>query len=99
MSYKSDLIKEAELGDAEAQFNLATAYYVAIIPNKKKAFYWYECAAKQGHPEAQRFLGMCYLCGEGVKADEQMAYEWYILSARNGDVEAQKFLKTRGISY
>ena len=99
MGYKKDLMIAAEQGDAEAQFNLAVAYYVSLIPRYKKAVYWYEKAAMQGHAKAQEFLASCYFCGTGVKADEDIAISWYITAAKNGSEVAKQFLEVHGVEY
>ena len=99
MGYRKDLLKLAEQGDAEAQHNLALSYFVAIFPNNKKAVYWWEQAAKQGHVDAQYFLGHCYLCGKGVKADAEVGISWWVSAARNGQKDAQKRLADMEIEY
>ncbi|MDR2050983.1 MAG: sel1 repeat family protein [Deltaproteobacteria bacterium] len=50
--------KEAEQGDAEAQFNLGIAYSCGfgIVQNEEKAVYWYARAAAQGHDDARFFV-------------------------------------------
>ena len=53
MNLKKELLTLAEQGDAKAQFDLGNAYYVSLIPNNKKAVYWYERAARQGHADVQ----------------------------------------------
>ena len=45
-------------GQVDAQYNLGVAYYNGSCDvNYKKAFEWYEKAAKQGHAEAQHRSG------------------------------------------
>lgn len=70
-------LKAAEAGLAEAQFSVAMYYeYVAQRDNHtseseahKKAFNWFEKAAKNNHEAAQDFLALNYLYGKGVKQD------------------------------
>ncbi len=51
-------IKEAEQGNANAQYNLAVIYHIGekVDENYKEAIKWYTKAAKQGHSEAQKKL-------------------------------------------
>ena len=99
MSYKKELLKLAEQGDVEAQHDLALSYYVALFPSNKKAVYWWEKAARQGHVDAQYYLGSCYLCGKGVKADFEVAKSWFISAARNGQEDAKKILERMEVEY
>lgn len=54
-----ELIKKAEEGDAEAQFQLGLAYYNGdgINKNYRKAYYWFQKAIEQGNGDAQNYLG------------------------------------------
>ena len=54
-----ELIKQAEEGDAEAQFLLGLAYYDGngISKNYSKAYYWFQKAVGQGNNDAQIYLG------------------------------------------
>ena len=99
MGYKKDLMIAATQGDAEAQYNLAIAYYVALIPRNKKAACWFEKAARQGHAEAQQMLGTLYLCGTGVKSDIDLAISWYTSAAKNGSKTAKQWLEEHNIEY
>lgn len=47
----------------------------------RKAFYWMEQAANQGHPWALYFMGKYYEEGMGVSPDKQLALYWYRLAA------------------
>ena len=50
-----ELIKQADEGDAEAQFLLGLAFYDGngISQNYNKAYYWFQKAVKQGNNDAQ----------------------------------------------
>ena len=48
--------------------------------------------AEAGHVEAQRFLGLMYLLGDGVLTDHCKAVHWFRKSAEKGDVESQSRL-------
>lgn len=87
-----DLLRQAELGDANAQFDLGTAYLSGTDTTKDEAqaLVWLNKAARAGHPEAQFALGEMYAGGRGVVEDRVEAYFWYNISARNGSVAAAK---------
>jgi TPR repeat protein len=72
--------KAADQGNAEAQFKLATLFHEGAPGLKKspeRAFKLYEAAAKQGHVEAENWLGYCYQHGLGVAQSDKTAVEWY----------------------
>ena len=46
-------------------------------------------AAKQGHAEAQNYLGYAYASGHGVPKNYAEAMRWYRLAADQGNAEAQ----------
>ena len=50
---------------------------------------WYTKAAKQGHAEAQFYLGRAYEFGDGVLTSNLHAYMWYNLASSIGDVKAR----------
>ena len=49
-----ELIKQAEQGDVEAQFQLGLAYYNGDVMNKNysKAYYWFLKSVEQGNNDA-----------------------------------------------
>lgn len=51
-----------------------------------------EKAAKNGDVAAQRNLGICYLAGSGIKANDNKAYEWLVKAASQGDGGAQFYI-------
>ncbi|WP_109116708.1 tetratricopeptide repeat protein [Azospirillum sp. TSO22-1] len=67
----AELRKEAEDGDAEAQYELATAYAVGggVPRDPATAAQWMEKAALQDFPPAVADLGVMYLHGDGVPRD------------------------------
>jgi TPR repeat protein len=85
-----ELVKRAEAGDADAQFNLGEAYakgegaHVDIVELMK----WYRLAADQNHAKAQYMLGVLYAYGLGVPEDQAEAAKWYRLAAEQGYDEA-----------
>jgi hypothetical protein len=60
-----------------------------------KAIRLFRKAAKQGHAEAQLYMGNCYQFGQGVFAfDHEKAIEWYLKSAKQGNAAAYYYLGT-----
>jgi len=83
----ADFVKlVAELGDMNAQYNLADLYYrgEGMPQDYAGAFKWYKKAAEQGHPGAQYGLGFMYYRGEGVPQNYIEGYVWSsVASAKN----------------
>lgn len=94
MELPAGLLKQAEAGNAVAQFELAEylraegkgRLYLATV------FQWFERAATQGHLRAQNNLATMYLEGLGVPRDARRAIEWYRKAAEAGLAEAQRNL-------
>jgi TPR repeat protein len=82
----TQLIKDAESGLPEAQYQLAECYQtgvgVPLLPCK--AFYFFELAANQGHIGAQIRLGMLFEEGLGVAQSLEKAFYYYKLAADQG---------------
>lgn len=85
----------AELGDAEAQYNLGVMFDqgASVEQDLAQAASWYRKAAEQGFLDAQTNLGMMYYRGEGVAADCNEASKWLQLAADKGDAEAANLLE------
>ena len=85
----------AELGDAEAQYNLGVMYDqgASVERDLARAANWYRKAAEQGFMDAQTNLGMMYYRGEGVSRDDTEAARWLQQAANKGDAEAAALLK------
>lgn len=67
----ADLVRRAEAGDAEAQYQAGGHY---MRQNRwDLAVPWYEKAAAQGHSKAQNNLGVAYSEGRGVAVDKEKA--------------------------
>ena len=83
------LYKAAENGDANAQNELADAYFHNEIPNgtTKEAMYWCTKAAENGHADAQCNLG-CYYQGK----DKAKAIYWFEKAAAQGDEYSKECL-------
>ena len=94
-------IKAAEQGDAKAQCELGTCYFVRI--DYIEAVKWYKKAAEQGLAIAQYNLGYCYQDGYGGIRDNYEAVKWYKKAAEQGLAIAQYnlgncYAKGQGIS-
>ncbi len=65
----SELAKQAEKGDADAQFRLGVVCHEGrgVVQSDETAVFWYRKAAEQGHRSAQHNLGVCYYEGQGVR--------------------------------
>ncbi len=81
----------AELGDAEAQFNLGLLYVrgQGVPQDDQEAVRWYRLAADQDFASAQGLLGLMYYEGRGVPQDYTEAVKWYRLAAEQGLAVAQ----------
>lgn len=84
----------AELGDAEAQYNLGVMYDegAGVDHDLARAAAWYRKAAEQGFLDAQTNLGLMYYHGQGVPRNYREALKWFRLAAEQGDQEASTFL-------
>lgn len=71
--------KYAELGIADAQYELGLLYHKGVIvpKNINQAINWYEKAAENNHQQAAFVLGEVYCCEEGVRNYEPSRY-WFI---------------------
>ena len=87
----TQVIKQAEAGDASAQARLGWIYSngIGVTLDADKAVEWYEKAAAQGYPKAQFALGEIHLTGEGVVKDPAKAVTWYQKAAAQGYIKAQ----------
>ena len=92
----SETKREAEAGDADAQFLLGARYIngMGVPKDSIKAVEWWQKAAAQGHADAQFLLGLMYADGEGVPQDSVKAVEWLQKAAAQGDAKAQYSLGT-----
>ena len=66
-------------------------------PEYDKSIRYFKAAAKQGHADAQYYLGIAYMHALGVPRDDQKAVRcWFRKSADQGHADAQYYL---GIAY
>jgi hypothetical protein len=86
-----ELNKQAEQGEAVAQFKLGKIYKngKGILQNYSEALHWYQLAAKQGSAQALNELGWMYDYGKGVPRDKTTAHMFYNLAASKGMEGAQ----------
>ena len=86
----NDVGKAAQLGDSNAQVNLALLLLKGegAKSNPQEAIGWLVKAANQGSPEGQASLGMLYALGQGVSTDLVVAQKWMTLAAEQGNSEA-----------
>lgn len=86
--------KEAENGNASAQFFMGVAYEYGYAGREDSAtaVKWYRKAAAQGHSGAQTFLGFALLTGSGVAKAPEQAVAWFRKAAEKGNPEAQQNL-------
>ena len=86
----NDLVKKAESGDPEAQFQLGRAYEDGkdVAQDDESAANWYRKAADQGNASAANSLGVMYSRGHGVPRDKQEAFRWYKKAAKQALPEA-----------
>ncbi len=70
------LLREAQEGDAEAQYKLGIAYCTAngVEEDFTEAAKWFQKAVDQNFLPAKRELGIMHLTGEGVEIDAAIAY-------------------------
>jgi TPR repeat protein len=87
----ADLMKRAEQGNTQAQFNLGSMYHKGegVPKDAAKAVEWYQKPAEQGNAVAQSNLGSMYDEGEGVPKDAAKAVEWWQKAAEQGNALAQ----------
>ncbi len=94
LSAVEKLRKDAEQGDALAQYNLGCCYSGGhgVKKDPVEAVAWYRKAAEQGNDLAQFNLGQCYMNGIGVKKDPVQATYWLRKAAQQGNDFAQSRL-------
>jgi len=85
-----DIIKRAEQGNADAQYELAGMYEDGngIEEDIDKAVYWYTKAAEQGLADAQFELGVMYFNGDNVEIDDVKGADLIRQAADQGHQDA-----------
>lgn len=83
------LLKKAESGDAESQFEFFQTFRKVAETEEEKALAskWCIAAGEQGHEEALGFVYSLYDSGEGVAVDKEKAFRWLLKAAEAEDNE------------
>lgn len=83
--------RAAELGYAEAQYNLGFMYYYGkgVKQDLGVALKWFSLSAEQGNKEAMLDIAYMYKLGKGVSVDNVEAFKWYRRLAELDDPVAQ----------
>lgn len=87
-----ELVRAAERGDAQAQFDLGFLYATGIgvfEADSAEALTWHRRAAEQGFAPAQSALGRAYAHGSVLERDFTQAATWCRLGAEQGDADGQ----------
>jgi TPR repeat protein len=77
----------AEVGNADAQFNMALMYErgIGVSKDEQESIVWYRKSAEQGNSNAQFNLAVLYENGRGTAVDFAEANQWYRKAAAQGD--------------
>jgi len=86
------LLRIAESGDAEAQFEFGRQYGndASSVEDFQKAYFWIRKAAEQGMAKAQFLIADMYCSGSGVTQSYIDAYAWHYLAAKSGFSAAEE---------
>jgi len=84
-------LRAAQLGHANAQYNVANMYYhgQGINQDYGLAATWYIKAAQQRHIDAAFNIAIMFENGHGIEQNYGKAKSWYYEAALRSDVEAQ----------
>ena len=101
----AELMPSAKAGQVEAQYQLASKYYVGYWRDPAEAVKWFRKAAEQGHVQAQHTLGIIYDDGDDfllayepepgkkiVLKNSIEAVKWYRKAAMQGHADGQEML-------
>ena len=85
---------QAQQGDAKAQYDLGTKYYIGdgVRKDIPEAFAWFTKSATQDNADAQLMLGWMYLKGEGIAQNIGLAKKWLQESAAQGNEQSIELL-------
>jgi len=94
-SSPESLRKQAEEGNAEAQWRLGTLYRNGdgVKQSDMLAVEWFQRSAEQEYVPALTALGSHYWAGRGVPQDYAKAYFWYQLALAEGDQNSKLALE------
>jgi hypothetical protein len=84
--------KAAELGNAQAQFELSDIYKSEDTPDYdlEKSFNWLKQSAQNGYTNAKHNLAVCYLGGTGTTQDDAQAFYWMEQASNEGHIKAKR---------
>jgi TPR repeat protein len=90
--------KAAELGNADAMFELYVLYSTGtgVKKDNKVAIEWCQKAAEKGQPRACSNMAGFYATGNGVPKDMDLSVEWYDRASKAGNGKASA---TLGVMY
>ena len=80
-------MKAAELGNAEAQYEVGRCYASSnrgVAQDYYEAFKWFKKSADQGYVDAIYEVGEAYYDGQGVQKDYKMAEKYFLSAAYKG---------------
>ena len=86
-----NLLKEAEQGDANAQYNAGLMYCFGrdVPQDYAEAFEWFRKSSEGGNENAQYNLAVLYMNGNGVRQNNFEAVRWLRRAADQGSDDAQ----------
>ena len=77
---------QANIDDAESQLRIARKYYHE--KDYEKAFFWYNKAMMNGHPDGMNGVGLCYYKGQGVEVNKEKGEYLLKQAIENGSTRA-----------
>jgi uncharacterized protein len=82
--------RDMRIGEPSAMYALGVMFDegMGVEIDDRRAFEWYERAAKHGHAESMNRLGILYLSGRGVPLNAAAALAWFRLAAAKGSLTA-----------
>ncbi|MCI0507367.1 MAG: sel1 repeat family protein [Gammaproteobacteria bacterium] len=88
------LQREANAGNAEAQYQLGRMYDTGdkLERDRQKAITWFTSAAKQGHADAQYRLAIAYLYGISVPKNISAGENWLTNAAKQNHPVAKEMI-------
>jgi len=86
----SEILKNAEAGDANAQYEMYRIYFTGDGVNKNipESINWLQKAAKQGLSKAELSLARRYINGDGLQKDNAKVVKWLTKAAEHDNAEA-----------
>jgi TPR repeat protein len=85
-----EIQKLANIGDVQAQFELANRYHTGneIEQNDALSFYWYKQVAQKGYANAQFNIANSYYNGKGIEKNIETAIYWYEKASKHNLIPA-----------